>query len=150
MPTISAKIKLRIAYAICLLGLLPGLSYLSAEKEPPYTDWPSYGGNSAGSRYSPLTQVNPENVGKLKPVWTYDTGDNKDTTQRGIDLQCQPIVVDGVMYAVTPRMKLFAVNAASGQELWKFDPFDHPDAKPRIHAVRGVAYWADKDDKRIL
>jgi len=113
-------------------------------------DWPVYGGNKAGNRYSPLTQINSSNVKKLQLAWAYDTGDNSSPNEKGIDLQCQPIVIKGILYAVTPRMKLFALNAATGKELWKFDPFVNPVIKPTIHAVRGVTYWEDGNDKRIL
>ncbi|CAG5008488.1 Outer membrane protein assembly factor BamB [Dyadobacter sp. CECT 9275] len=125
------------------------------EKERPKSgegdgaDWPAYGGNSAGNRYSPLTQINKENVKNLRVAWQFDTGENKDTTQRGMDVQCQPIVVNGIMYGTTPRLKLFAIDAATGREVWKFDPLS-PGKRPRFHPVRGVVYWADGQDKRIL
>lgn len=114
------------------------------------TDWRWYGGDPGGTRYSSLNQINLETVADLKPAWTYDTGENSDTTKRGIDLQCQPIVVGGVLFGVTPEMKLFAVNAATGEQIWKFDPFEDPALKPRYHSVRGLAYWEDGADKRIL
>ncbi|GAB3548469.1 outer membrane protein assembly factor BamB family protein [Spirosoma fluminis] len=142
--------------AKCGWGLLVLGSYLSFDQisldNPRQTgdDWPTYGGNSAGNRYSPLAQINLQNVKNLKPVWTYDTGDNSDPTQRGMDIQCQPIVVKGIMYGTSPRMKLFAVHAATGKQLWQFDPFAGPDKKPRFHPLRGVMYWEDGDDKRIL
>ena len=60
-------------------------------------DWPTYGGNAAGTRYSPLTQINPRNVAQLKVAWTYDTGD----VFRNSEMQCQPIVVHGTLYATT-------------------------------------------------
>ncbi|WP_342086385.1 outer membrane protein assembly factor BamB family protein [Dyadobacter sp. OTU695] len=110
-------------------------------------DWPVYGGNNAGNRYSSLTQINKDNVKNLQPVWTYDTGENKPG-ERGMDLQCQPIVIDGVMYGTTPRLKVFAIDAATGKELWKFDPFE--GKRPRFHPMRGVVYWSDGIDKRIL
>ncbi|WP_420151870.1 PQQ-binding-like beta-propeller repeat protein [Spirosoma sp.] len=118
-------------------------------------DWPTYGGNNAGNRYSPLSQINLQNVKNLQPVWTYETGDNKDPNQRGMDIQCQPIVVNGVLYGTSPRMKLFAVEAATGKQLWQFDPFSDPDKRPRFHPLRGVMYWEDREradarDKRIL
>jgi quinoprotein glucose dehydrogenase len=113
-------------------------------------DWPAYGGNKAGNRYSPLTQINLENVSKLKLAWSYDTGENKNPEERGSDIQCQPIVINGVLYGTTPRMKLFAADAATGKEIWKFDPFDVPGKQPEFHAIRGVLYWEDGNDKRIL
>ncbi|QMU28257.1 outer membrane protein assembly factor BamB family protein [Adhaeribacter radiodurans] len=113
-------------------------------------DWTSYGGNKAGNRYSPLTQINTSNVQNLKLAWSYDTGDNNNPKERGIDIQCQPIVVNGILYGTTPRMKLFAVRANTGEQIWQFNPFSDPSKKPRFHAIRGVAYWEDGDDKRIL
>src|SRR5271167_1220963 len=66
-------------------------------KHPPYdgsvgADWPAYGGNKAGNRYSPLDQVNASNVRRLAVAWTFDTGENNDSTGRGHEMQCQPIV----------------------------------------------------------
>lgn len=112
-------------------------------------DWPNYGGNPAGNRYSPLTQINTQNVANLQPAWTFDTGENNDS-ERGMEIQCQPIVIDGILYGTTPRHKLFAVDAATGKQLWQFDPFADPTKQPRFHPLRGVTYWADGTDKRIL
>jgi quinoprotein glucose dehydrogenase len=72
-----------------------------------------------------------------------------------MDIQCQPIVVNGVLYGTTPRLKLFAVDAATGKQLWRFDPFADPAKKPRFHPLRGVSYWEDGNrnggpNKRIL
>ncbi len=117
---------------------------------PTDLDWPTYGGNNAGNRYSPLTQINKDNVQNLQLTWTYDTGENNNPEERAMNLQCQPIVVNGILYGTTPKMKLFAVHAANGEQVWKFDPFADPDKKPRFHPVRGVMYWEDGDDKRIL
>lgn len=111
-------------------------------------DWPVYGGNNAGNRYSSLTQVNKDNVKDLQPAWTYDTGENNKPGERGMDIQCQPIVIDGIMYGTTPRLKVFAVDAATGKELWKFDPFE--GKRPRFHPMRGVVYWSEGNDRRIL
>jgi quinoprotein glucose dehydrogenase len=112
-------------------------------------DWPVYGGNAAGNRYSPLNQVNKDNVSKLQLTWAFNTGENNGM-RGGIDVECQPIVVKGVMYATTPRMKLFALNAATGKPLWIFDPFSDAYSRPRINAVRAVTYWEDGNDKRII
>nr|WP_293844068.1 PQQ-binding-like beta-propeller repeat protein [uncultured Arsenicibacter sp.] len=116
----------------------------------PGEDWPAYGGNNAGNRYSPLTQINRNTVKNLQLAWTYKTGDNNDPAQRGMDMQCQPIVVDGILYGTSPRLKLFAVDAATGKERWQFNPFADPAKQPRFHPLRGVMYWEDGADKRIL
>jgi quinoprotein glucose dehydrogenase len=140
-----------------LLGLLILGGYVSlngkkpvASQSPLNNDWPTYGGNNAGNRYSPLNQINRQTVQNLKLAWTYETGDNQDPSQRGMDIQCQPIVVKGVLYGTSPRLKLFAIDAATGKQHWQFDPFADPDRKPRFHPVRGVMYWESGADKRIL
>ncbi|WP_240163979.1 pyrroloquinoline quinone-dependent dehydrogenase [Spirosoma taeanense] len=120
------------------------------DDDPNNEDWATYGGNPAGNRYSPLTQINTQTVKDLQLAWSFDTGENNNPAERGMDIQCQPIVVKGVLYGTTPRMKLFAVDAATGKQRWKFDPFADPQKRPRFHPLRGVVYWEDGDDKRIL
>ncbi|WP_428659480.1 PQQ-binding-like beta-propeller repeat protein [Runella sp.] len=137
----------------CLLGsffivLICGAAFqLQTDKD---TDWPKYGGNSAGSRYSELTQINKQNVSQLQLAWSYDTEENNNPDGKGNDIQCQPIVVNGIMYGTTPRLKLFAVDAGTGKQIWKYDPFSNPNVKPSFHPVRGVVYWEEGIDKRIL
>lgn len=131
------------------LLLLAGMGFLSADI-PAGDDWPTYGGNPAGNRYSPLTQINRQTVARLQPAWTFDTGENNNPSGKGMDIQCQPIVVDGVLYGTTPRHQLFAIDAATGRQRWRFNPYADPAKQPRFHPLRGVAYWADGSDKRIL
>ena len=104
-------------------------------------DWPVYGGNKAGNRYSPLHQITPDNVKNLEVAWMYDAGD----TRRG-DIQCQPIVIDGILYGTTPDLQLFALDAATGRQVWRFVP--PPGDRPNHN--RGVIYWESGADKRIL
>ena len=120
---------------------------ISNEKD---TDWPKYGGNSAGSRYSELTQINLQNVNQLQLAWTYDTHENNSPNSKGRDMQCQPIVVNGVLYGVAPSMKVFAADASTGKEIWQFDPFKATPMKPNLHSVRAVVYWEEGTDQRIL
>lgn len=153
----SMNFVLKLCFGILVLGGFLAANWGSHVSKPqlPADDWPTYGGNNAGNRYSKLTQINTQNVKNLTLAWTYETGDNTTPGQRGMDIQCQPIVIKGVLYGTSPRMKLFAVDAASGKQLWQFDPFANPEKKPRFHPVRGVVYWEDGDradarDKRIL
>ncbi len=81
-------------------------------------DWPVYGGSDDHGHYSTLSQITPANVGRLKVAWTYETHDEFE----GSEMQSNPIVVDGVLYATTPKMQVFALDAASGRALWRFDP----------------------------
>ena len=133
-----------------LLGICGATFYSNRGKEKADTDWRTYGGDPTGSRYSELSQINLNNVKNLKLAWTYDTGENKPSDSRKLGMQCQPIVVNGILYGTTPQLKVFAAEAATGKELWKFDPFAEPGAKPAYHPVRGVVYWEEGNDKRIL
>lgn len=111
------------------------------------SDWPVYGGNKAGNRYSPLTQINSGNVDQLDVAWTFNAAEETEPggQPRALQIQCQPIVVRGVLYGTTPALKLFALDAATGKQLWKFDPPEN-----RTHVSRGVVYWENGNDKRIL
>ncbi|MEJ7684934.1 MAG: hypothetical protein WKG06_45235 [Segetibacter sp.] len=114
------------------------------------SDWQNYGGNKTGNRYSSLKDINTDNVKNLKIAWTYDTAEDSAHNKigRNIEIQCQPIMVNDILYGTTPLLKLFAINAATGKEIWKFDPFK--DKEPRAHPSRGVAYYESGNDKRIL
>src|SRR5512141_58851 len=81
-------------------------------------DWPVYGGSDDHSHYTTLGQISPSNVRRLKVAWTYQTHDEF----AGSEMQSNPIIVDGVLYATTPKLQVFALDAATGKELWRFDP----------------------------
>ena len=121
-----------------------------SQKGAENTDWNAYGGDPSGSRYSALDQINLENVKSLQVAWTYDTGENKPDDPKKMSIQCQPIVIGGVLYGTTPQLRLFAADAATGQERWRFDPHAAAGGKPYYHPVRGVVYWESGSDKRIL
>jgi len=110
-------------------------------------DWPAYGGNKAGNRWSPLDQIRLDNIGRLAVAWTYDTKEDQGPEEGGHEIQCQPIVVDGVLYGTTPELHLFAVRADDGMLLWKFSP---PYVRQRFNTNRGVLYWEQGSDKRII
>ena len=103
-------------------------------------DWAYIGGSPGDSHYSTLSQINVKNVSKLKEVWRYDTG------ERG-GLETTPLIIDGVLYAYTPTQKVFALEAATGKLLWRFDS-EKGDIPAR--AERGLSYWQDGKDKRIF
>ena len=102
------------------------------------TDWPMHGG-ADNIRYSPLTQINRDNVTRLKVAWTYDSHD----AFKGSEMQSHPVVVEGVLYATTPTLKVVAVNAESGRELWKFDPSGGAASGARFRH-RGVTVHKDR------
>jgi len=105
---------------------------------PQSRDWPIYGGASENNHYSPLAQINRDNVKNLQVAWTFDTGESGG-------LQTSPLIVDSVLYGISPSQKIFALDAATGKLLWKFD-----SGVPGTQPDRGLAYWSDGRDKRIL
>ncbi|MDW8353331.1 MAG: PQQ-binding-like beta-propeller repeat protein [Bryobacterales bacterium] len=100
-----------------------------------YRDWRVYGGGPESIRYSALRQIHRGNVHKLRVAWTYDTGDAFE----GSEMQCNPIVVDGVLYATTPKLRVIALDAATGKLLWRFDPHGGAPVRTRFRN-RGVTY----------
>ncbi len=118
-----------------------------------YSTWKNYGGTNEGIRYSSLDQINLENVSGLKQAWSFSSHD-KDTSGKS-QIQCNPIIIDGILYGVSPRSKLFALDAKSGSLKWIFDPFSRDTlsgkgAAPRYQITRGVSYWENGNDRRIL
>ncbi len=103
-----------------------------------HTDWPTVGGNPGNSHYSTLKQINRANVAKLQLAWKFDTGEPGG-------LETTPIIIDGVLYAITPKQKIIALNAATGKLLWKFDS-DVNGTGPD----RGLTWWTDGKEKRLL
>ena len=94
--------------------------FFSCSSDKKYDTWEIYNGSNEGVKYSTLSRIDTTNVHKLTVAWQYNTGD-ADTTNHS-QIQCNPIIIDGILYATSPKLKLFAVDAASGDEKWVFDP----------------------------
>lgn len=105
--------------------LTPANGFPKREK---FLTWHRSHGDNGGTRYSGLDQINRQNVTNLQVAWTYHSRDGSNA------IQCNPIIVDGVMFAPTPGKFMVAVNAETGAELWRFKP----EGKP---AFRGLIYW---------
>ena len=105
-------------------------------------DWPAYGRTQAGVRYSPLKQINESNVKDLKVAWTYHTQDFKTENDSGETTnQVTPIKIGNNMYICTTHQKLVALDPATGQEKWKFDPHIKADKTFQHLTCRGVSYY---------
>src|ERR1041384_496464 len=100
--------------------------------------WPVNGGPD-NIRYSPLKQITRANVGQLQPAWRFDSHDEFN----GSEMQANPIVVDGVLYATTPKLRVVALDAATGRELWSFNPHGGPAPARKIRS-RGVTVHQDR------
>src|SRR5438067_1369803 len=107
----------------------------AAEKS---VDWPVYGGSSENNHYSSLVQTNRANVKQLAVAWSFDTDEEGG-------LQTSPIIVNGVLYGITPTQKVFALDAATGKLKWKFD-----SGVKGTQPDRGLSYWTDRRSSRIL
>lgn len=122
---------LKSALAICLLA--------ASCSHGVYRGWSEYLGGPDRNHYSTLSQITPENVHQLEIAWTYSMPDSGQ-------VQTNPIVVDGILYGITPSVQAFALNAATGEEIWRF-------GEPLMESHntgRGVAYWTDGREKRIF
>ncbi len=124
----------------------------NSKKNSDYTGWSVYGGNKENNRYSSLTQIDTSNVTQLQVAWQYHTGDSAQMTQ----IQVNPIIVDNILYGVSPKLKLFAVDAGTGKEKWVFNPVSDSAKEVKgfgyfmMNVCRGVSYYADEKDKRIF
>ncbi|HUB59678.1 MAG TPA: PQQ-binding-like beta-propeller repeat protein [Puia sp.] len=113
-----------------------------------YDSWPEYGGSKGRIHYSGLRQIDTANVSGLRQVWTYHCGDVDSNSQ----IQCNPIVVGKTLYGVSPQLKLFALDAASGRLKWTFDLAKLARVGNwTINNCRGVAYYRGSEtDQRLF
>ncbi|SHN27730.1 PQQ-binding-like beta-propeller repeat protein [Mucilaginibacter sp. OK098] len=143
---------MKILPLFCLLLAISAIT--SCKKHSSASDnseWRTYAGSKEGNRYSSNEQITLANVSQLKVAWTYSSND-KDSANHSQN-QCNPVMVDGILYATSPKLKLFALNAATGVQKWLFDPATQDTSKKDYYKVcRGVVYWEDEngENKRIF
>ncbi|MEZ0539377.1 outer membrane protein assembly factor BamB family protein [Fibrella arboris] len=138
-------IKLNAGWGV-VVGSLAwlGLVGLTGNVPEPDQNWPEYNGDGARSHYSGLAQITPANIHRLTVAWRYASG-GADTVGNRTQIQCNPIIINGVMYGVSANTQAFAIEAATGREIWKTDI---PDTDGTTS--RGVTYWTDGADSRIF
>jgi quinoprotein glucose dehydrogenase len=141
---IARRFNKGLAIVIPLL-IVTAFSCNSGNKDK-YTSWPVYGGSKENIHYSSLTRVDTSNVTRLQRAWEYHTKDGDSLSQ----IQVNPLVIDGILYGISPKLRLFALDAATGEPKWTFDPA-HPlpgdSVKIAINACRGLAYYGgSKED----
>jgi quinoprotein glucose dehydrogenase len=127
-----------------MLTLLLLVSLQNPPPSPP-GDWPAYGHDPGGARFSPLTQITRANVAQLQVAWTYHSGllDMTGRRHRPPQLEVTPLVVDGLMYVITPTGIIVALDPATGVERWRYDAGVDPHRGYGDFASRGVAFWRD-------
>lgn len=129
------RIPLHYVLTVLVLALVS-----CSEQRTTTSDWPEYLGGPDRNHYSPLNQIDASNVSQLKVAWEYHTGDSGQ-------VQCNPVIVNGVLYGMTASTEPFALDASTGKELWRVKD---DGSIPWYSTSRGVAYWSDGTSKRIL
>jgi len=121
------------------------------QQGPTSANWKSYGGGITNNRYSPLTQIDASNFSKMTPAWIFSTANLGSSPET--NLESTPLVMDGVFYSTAgERRDVIALDAATGELLWthREDEGKRAEVSPRRLSGRGLSYWADGDDKRIV
>ncbi|WP_133104223.1 membrane-bound PQQ-dependent dehydrogenase, glucose/quinate/shikimate family [Psychrobacter sp. S4(2024)] len=116
---------------------------LSNGQQTPDGEWSAYGRTNYGQRYSPLTQINTNNVKNLELAWQIQTGDVKGPNDIGeTTYQATPLKIGNALYMCTPHNWVLALDADSGKTLWKFDPKVEKNLQRQHQTCRGVSYYA--------
>ncbi|WP_290798291.1 PQQ-binding-like beta-propeller repeat protein [Flavihumibacter sp. UBA7668] len=134
---------------ICLATILAG----ACSQQPSNLDWPVYGGSNKNNRYSAALEIDTNNVHQLTQAWEYHTGDADSSTQ----IQVNPLVVDGVLYGISPKLKLFALDAGSGHPKWIYDPVTDSEGQEvkgegyfSFNIARGLAHYSNGDEQLLF
>lgn len=136
-------------HAIIRLTILSAaLAGAACNSSPANLGWRAHGGDWAHTQYSPISQIDRTNVGQLKVAWTYRTGDARPDGRSQI--QCNPIMVHGMLFGTSPQLKVFAIDAATGAPRWVFDPFAVGADANALGVNRGLVYWESGEDSRIF
>ena len=133
-----------------LVALAAGL-FTAGATDAQYADkdWPVYHGDPTASHYSQLTQITKDNVKDLQLAWTYES--SRAPLTRFSEIQCNPLVIDGVLYGIAPDGFIFALDAATGQERWRYDAYTGmPEGFRWPGRVRGLAHWSAGDSSRLI
>jgi quinoprotein glucose dehydrogenase len=127
-----------------VLALVAAFRGVAASTDTAADDWPCYGHDAGGMRFSPLTQINRDNVSQLKVAWTFHTGDISDGhgSRKRSGFETTPILIDGTLYLTTPFNRVIALDPETGKQRWAYDPktklsWEYGDGLIN----RGVAIW---------
>jgi quinoprotein glucose dehydrogenase len=142
MTCLNISSKLFLLLSISLLFVI---SCRQQNQEDVRNTWRTYSADKQGSKYSSLDEINKENVQQLEVAWIYHAKDMQESPPTTIE--CNPIIINNMMVLSTPALKVVALNAVTGKELWAFDPYQ---GKSASGANRGVTYWESGTDKRIF
>lgn len=148
--------KIKTVSLPLLLTLLVGCTQ-GNEVDTAVGEWRHYGGDTASSKYTPLDQIDAGNVQQLEPAWTWQSPDNElsgtVTRQRPSYFKATPLMVNGKLYTSTGLNLVAAIDPATGETLWRFDPKAYDQGGRPANSGwqhRGVSYWESGDDRRIF
>ena len=131
--------RMRALFSAAVVSLL-GIAESVHAQSPAPTEWPAYGRDAGGSRFSPVAQVDRSNVSRLAVAWTYNTGEPGAASR---SFEATPILVDGSLYLSTPLGRIIALDPVTGAERWVHDAKVSPRAGFGDFTSRGVSAWRD-------
>lgn len=134
--------KQPLSFLALWLGSLPVLAAAADQ------NWSDYLGDAGRTHYSQLRGIDTRNVAKLQRAWEFRTGDASASDRSQI--QCNPLVIDGVLYGTTPQLEVFALDAATGRQRWRFDPFGRGNEAAGRGVSRGLGWWHEGKERRLL
>ena len=150
--------RMRKFLAVVLTLLVPGAVYAAGAVED--VEWPSYGGDLASTKYSQLAQIDGENFSDLRVAWSWRSPDTVTVIENSANrlfrrtrFEATPLMVGGTLYISTGLGRIASIDAATGRTRWVFDPKSYIGGGPANYMgflTRGVAYWSDGNDERIL
>jgi glucose dehydrogenase len=146
----SVRIRFHWLLVLILAGILLAFFYLWKGNQPIHSstsdvNWAEYNGGADRNHFSALTQIDTQHIGRLEKVWEYNSG-GADTVTNQTQVQCNALIIDGVLFGISASSQAFALDAATGLELWKTIFTDETFAM----TSRGVTYWTDGTAKRIF
>lgn len=157
MSSISISPWARILVLGMLLSCIGHGSIAVAQQGTTDGQWLSYGGDKGSTKYAPLDQITPDNFGSLEIAWQWESIDTDVTAQDGVRVRLQefkstPLMANGVLYTSTSLSQVAAIDAGTGETIWKYDPGSWREGRPAnmgfIH--RGVSYWSEGEDERVI
>ncbi|MBI1784532.1 pyrroloquinoline quinone-dependent dehydrogenase [Candidatus Sumerlaeota bacterium] len=135
-----------------ILPLLAAACARTPSKPPSPADgeWPAWGRDPRGNRFSPLAQINKQNVARLAPAWTFHTGELGSEGNSKWVFECTPLMAENKLFLVSPLSRAIALDPCTGKELWTYDPMMKVKAGVGMLASRGAAYWKKDGKGRII
>jgi quinoprotein glucose dehydrogenase len=154
MKTNSSPFSVLVLVAGFLLGIVAALAVGQEKQDPTMVEWRHYAADQASSKYSPADRIDKSNLADLEIAWRYETPDlSIETEIPAGNLKGTPLMIDGVLFMVSSYNVVTAVDAASGKQLWSYDPEAYGLGLTPTHGgftQRGLEYWSDGEKQRIF